>query len=57
MIALIQQMHIGKDYNRQSCIRMRSTDPFADLIVQRFKRAHPKLGFTDLPELDRSAFQ
>ncbi|MCM2335826.1 MAG: hypothetical protein NDI66_03490, partial [Pseudomonas sp.] len=36
--------------------RMRGEGPFAQLIAQRFARAHARLGFARLPPLDASAF-
>jgi DNA repair photolyase len=37
--------------------RMRGEGPYADLIGQRFRLAHQRLGFPGLCELDASAFR
>lgn len=57
VISLLQQMHGGRDYDSRFGHRMRGDGPFADLLAQRFARAHARLGFGRLPRLDASAFR
>ncbi|MGH8552365.1 MAG: radical SAM protein, partial [Methylococcales bacterium] len=57
VMSLMQQMHGGKDYDSSFGNRMRGQGPFADLIAQRFKKAHQRLGFGRLPALDCSRFE
>ncbi len=56
VMSLIQQMRGGKDYDSAFGTRMRGTGPFAQLIEQRFAKAHRRLGFGRLPPLDTSRF-
>jgi DNA repair photolyase len=56
VMSLLQQMHRGKDYDSSFGTRMRGEGPFADLIAQRFKKAHRRLGFGRLDGLDTSQF-
>ena len=56
VMSLIQQMRGGKDYDSNFATRMRGEGPFAQLITQRFAKAHKRLGFGRLPPLDTSRF-
>lgn len=56
VMSLVRQMRGGKDYDSAFGKRMRGEGPFADLIAQRFAKAHRRLGFGRLPALDCSAF-
>jgi len=56
-LSLIQQMHGGRDYDSAFGQRMRGSGPFADLIAQRFRRAHRRLGFGEIPALRRELFR
>jgi DNA repair photolyase len=55
-MSLIQQMRGGKDYDSRFGTRMRGEGPFAQLLQQRFKKAHARLGFGHLPPSDASKF-
>ena len=56
VMSLVNQMRGGKDYQSGFGTRMRGTGPFAQLVEQRFRKAHARLGFGRLPALDTSAF-
>jgi DNA repair photolyase len=56
VMSLIQQMRGGKDYDSAFGKRMRGEGPFAQLLHQRFAKAHARLGFGRLPPLDASRF-
>ena len=56
VMSLIRQMRGGKDYDSAFGTRMRGTGPFAELIGQRFRNAHRRLGYGRLPALDCSRF-
>jgi len=56
VMSLIRQMRGGKDYDSGFGTRMRGEGPFAQLIAQRFAKAHRRLGFGRLPPLDSSRF-
>ena len=56
VMSLVQQMRGGRDYDSAFGKRMRGEGPFAQLIEQRFAKAHARLGFARLPPLDASAF-
>jgi DNA repair photolyase len=56
-LSLLQQMHGGRDYDSRFGHRMRGAGPFADLLRQRFRIAHARLGFGELPALDCSRFR
>ncbi len=56
VMSLLQQMRGGKDYDATFGKRMRGQGPFAELIAQRFAKAHKRLGFGRLPALDCSRF-
>lgn len=56
VMSLIRQMRGGKDYDSAFGKRMRGEGPFAQLIQQRFAKAHRRIGFGRLPPLDSSRF-
>ncbi|GAA5067374.1 PA0069 family radical SAM protein [Lysobacter panacisoli] len=56
VMSLIQQMRGGKDYDSAFGTRMHGEGPFAQLIAQRFAKAHRRLGFGRAPALDTSQF-
>jgi DNA repair photolyase len=56
VMSLIRQMHGGKDYDSTFGKRMRGEGPFAQLLAQRFAKAHARLGYGRLPPLDASRF-
>ena len=56
VMSLIQQMRGGKDYDSGFGTRMRGEGPFAQLIGQRFAKAHRCLGYGRLPPLDGTRF-
>ncbi|NUS60789.1 MAG: PA0069 family radical SAM protein [Lysobacter sp.] len=56
VMSLIRQMRGGKDYDSRFGSRMRGEGPFAQLLQQRFRKAHARLGFGRLPPLDASKF-
>ena len=56
VMSLIRQMRGGKDYDSTFGKRMRGEGPFAELIAQRFAKAHARLGYGRLPPLDSSRF-
>ncbi|MFD0739677.1 PA0069 family radical SAM protein [Lysobacter koreensis] len=56
VMSLIRQMRGGKDYDSAFGTRMRGQGPFAQLIEQRFRKAHQRLGYGRLPPLDTSRF-
>ncbi len=56
VMSLVQQMRGGKDYDSAFGSRMHGQGPFAQLIEQRFRKAHKRLGFGRLPPLDTSLF-
>ena len=56
VMSLVRQMRGGRDYDSAFGSRMRGQGPFADLIAARFARAHRRLGFGRLPELDCGRF-
>lgn len=56
VMSLVQQMRGGRDYDSRFGTRMRGEGPFADLVAARFARAHRRLGYGRLPELDCSRF-
>jgi len=55
-MSLVLQMRGGKDYDSAFGKRMRGEGPFAQLIGQRFAKAHRRLGFGRLPTLDSGKF-
>lgn len=57
VMSLIQQMRGGKDYDSNFGTRMRGEGPFAQLIAQRFAKAHRRLGFDAPPALDTRQFK
>ena len=56
VMSLVRQMRGGRDYDSEFGTRMRGQGPFADLIAARFARAHRRLGYGRMPELDCSRF-
>ncbi|HEY0505143.1 MAG TPA: PA0069 family radical SAM protein [Lysobacter sp.] len=56
VMSLIQQMRGGKDYDSAFGTRMRGEGPFAQLIAQRFAKAHRRLGFGAHAALDTGQF-
>lgn len=56
VMSLINQMRGGKDYDSAFGKRMRGEGPFAQLLEQRFRKAHARLGYGRLPPLDGSRF-
>jgi DNA repair photolyase len=56
VMSIIQQMRGGKDYESQFGTRMSGRGPFADLLEQRFRKAHARLGFGRLPALATHLF-
>ena len=57
VMSLINQMRGGKDYDSRFGARMRGQGPFADLLKQRFVKAHKRLGYGDLPPYDETLFR
>lgn len=57
VMSVIQQMHGGKDYDSTFGTRMKGQGPFADLLAQRFRKAHARLSFGRLRPLDCSKFR
>jgi len=56
VMSLMQQMHGGKDYDSSFGQRMKGSGVFAKLLQQRFRKAHARLGYGQLPDIDRSKF-
>lgn len=56
VMSLVRQMRDGKDYDSAFGKRMRGEGPFAQLLAQRFAKAHARLGYGRLPALDTSGF-
>ena len=56
VMSLVNQMRGGKDYDSGFGTRMRGEGPFAQLLQQRFAKAHRRLGYGRMPGLDRSKF-
>ena len=56
VMSLTQQMRGGNDYDSGFGTRMRGEGPFAQLIGQRFAKAHRRLGYGRLPPLDGTRF-
>ncbi len=57
VLSLLQQMRGGEVDDKRFGRRMRGEGPFADLIRQRFRLAHRRLGFPGLPALDCGQFE
>jgi DNA repair photolyase len=57
VMSLMQQMHGGKDYDSAFGQRMKGSGVFADLLKQRFRKAHKRLGYGDLPPFDETQFR
>jgi DNA repair photolyase len=56
VMSLMQQMHGGKDYDSAFGQRMKGSGVFADLLKQRFRKAHARLGYGSLPPINCEAF-
>lgn len=56
VMSLVQQMRGGKDYDSGFGTRMRGEGPFAELLNQRFAKAHSRLEFGRLPTLNVDDF-
>ncbi len=56
VMSLVRQMRGGRDYDSAFGTRMRGEGPFAQLLQQRFAKAHARFGFGRLPPLDPSRF-
>jgi DNA repair photolyase len=56
VMSVIRQMRGGKDYDSRFGVRSRGEGPFAELLAQRFRKAHARLGYGRLPALDTSRF-
>ena len=56
VMSLMRQMRGGKDYDSAFGSRMRGQGPFAELIGQRFRKAHARLGFGRMPEANCADF-
>ncbi|TFY96421.1 PA0069 family radical SAM protein [Ramlibacter rhizophilus] len=58
VMARVQDMRGGKDYDSDFATRMKGSGPWAELIGQRFRRACDRLGFNrERLVLDASAFR
>ncbi len=58
VMARVQEMRGGKDYDADFATRMKGSGPWADLIAQRFAKATARLGFNrERIELDLAAFR
>src|SRR5688572_13549363 len=56
VMSLVNQMRDGKDYQSGFGTRMRGTGPFAQLLEQRFRKAHARFGYGRSTPLDESRF-
>ena len=58
IMARIQDMRGGKDYDSDFATRMKGSGPWADLLAQRFRKACNRLGFNrERIQLDTTAFR
>ncbi|MGE0371277.1 MAG: PA0069 family radical SAM protein [Gammaproteobacteria bacterium] len=57
VMSRLQDTRGGKDYQSEFGVRMRGTGDFAAMIAQRFRLHARKLGYGELPKLDRSQFR
>ena len=58
VMARIQEMRGGKDYDSDFATRMKGSGPWAELIGQRFRKAADRLGFNKVRvELDTTKFR
>lgn len=58
VMARVQDMRGGKDYDAHFATRMKGSGPWADLIGQRFRKAAGRLGFNrERVEMDTSLFR
>jgi len=53
----VRDLRGGRDNDPAFGRRMRGTGPYAELIAQRFRAAHRRLGYGELPALDCSGFR
>jgi DNA repair photolyase len=56
VMSLVRQMRGGRDYDSRFGVRSRGEGPFAQLLARRFARAHARLGYARMPELDCTRF-
>ncbi|MCL2830913.1 MAG: PA0069 family radical SAM protein [Betaproteobacteria bacterium] len=56
VLSLLRQMRDGGLDEKRFGLRMRGAGPFADMIRQRFRLAHRRLGFPGFPSLDCGQF-
>lgn len=56
VMSLVRQMRGGKDYDSTFGKRMRGEGPFAQLLQQRFSKAHKRLGYGRMPPLETNRF-
>lgn len=58
VMARVQDMRGGKDYDADFATRMKGSGPWADLLAQRFRRATQRLGFNrQRVEMDTTRFR
>ncbi|WP_332812978.1 PA0069 family radical SAM protein [Ramlibacter sp.] len=58
VMARVQDMRGGKDYDADFATRMKGSGPWADLLAQRFRRATQRLGFNrQRVEMDTTLFR
>jgi DNA repair photolyase len=58
IMARVQDMRGGKDYDSDFATRMKGSGPWAELIAQRFRKASRRIGFNEVRiELDTTAFR
>jgi DNA repair photolyase len=58
IMARVQDMRGGKDYDADFATRMKGSGPWADLIGQRFRKAAGRIGFNrERFAFDTSQFQ
>jgi DNA repair photolyase len=57
VMSLMQQMHGGKDYDSRFGQRMKGSGVFAQLLQQRFRKAHARLGYGQLSPINCDAFE
>ncbi|HKK06750.1 MAG TPA: PA0069 family radical SAM protein [Gammaproteobacteria bacterium] len=53
----VRDLRGGREYDAAFGRRMSGTGPYAELIAQRFRAAHRRLGYGELPPLDCSGFR
>ncbi len=58
VMARVQEMRGGKDYDSDFAVRMKGSGVWADLLAQRFRRACDRLGFNrERMDFDTTAFR